>query len=83
MKSNSNHTKARVFQHNHRHRMGSLTACIGLLEWHMKNHKEMSQSVRARISAAQYELIKALDAETKNNEFMNYASYMKKVAGVK
>jgi hypothetical protein len=49
----------------------------------MKNHKEMPQGVRARISAAQYELTKALDAETKNNEFINQAAYMKKYGGVR
>jgi len=56
-------------QRNHRHRLGSITFCMRLLEWHLKHDQQIPRRAKAQLEQAVSRLYDAGHFEACNTVF--------------
>ncbi len=76
-KQSRSRTPAQKLQHEHYHRLGSLTFMMGLISWHLQHNRDIPRQVRRRMELARQQLYVAVEAEVGNNEFINFNHMVK------
>lgn len=62
-------TPGQSAQRSHRHRLGSITRCMRLLEWHLRHDKAIPRQVRVQMENAVNRLYDAGHYEACNTVF--------------
>lgn len=65
----SKQTPSQVAQRSHRHRLGSITFCMRLLQWHLNHDKQIPRKVRLEMENAVNRLYDAGHYEACNISF--------------
>lgn len=62
-------TPGQAAQRSHRHRLGSITFCMRLIEWHLRHDQQIPRQVRVQMENAVSRLYDAGHYEACNNVF--------------